>query len=336
MAMPGKSVGIVGFPGLYGGAGVELDSQMTLWAQMGLELHIVPAWNPQQEPLLEKTKARATIHDAVDYKPLKDMPVISFCNDVFLRDITEIKEVAKQTIFVNCMTWLFDAEKKAHEEGLIDLFLYQSNRTAQMVVPKLEEINNSIRWKVFSSWFDAEPFPYHANRMRDKFRFGRVSREDGDKYSEDQLWIYESMVSPVPKSGIMLGFDHRSEKKIGTPPSWIRAYPACGITQQEFYAHSAAIIQKCDTTENWPRVGMEAMASGSVLVVDKRGGWEEMVKHGETGWLCEDQRDFVYYASRLAYEHEERDQMALNARDHLQDLVGQEAATESWKEVFEV
>ncbi|MEG1937685.1 MAG: hypothetical protein RR138_01215 [Akkermansia sp.] len=32
------------------------------------------------------------------------------------------------------------------------------------------------------------------------------------------------------------------------------------------------ILQPTDTTENWPRIGFEAMASGSVLIVDKRGG----------------------------------------------------------------
>ncbi len=30
------------------------------------------------------------------------------------------------------------------------------------------------------------------------------------------------------------------------------------------------------------------MASGSVLVVDNRGGWRQMVEHGKTGWEEED------------------------------------------------
>ncbi|MEG2237720.1 MAG: hypothetical protein RRY13_08710 [Akkermansia sp.] len=45
------------------------------------------------------------------------------------------------------------------------------------------------------------------------------------------------------------------------------------------------ILQLTDTTKNWPRIGFEAMANGSVLIVDKRGGWEQMIIHGKTGWL---------------------------------------------------
>ena len=40
-----RCIGIVGFPGLYGGAEVELDYQMTLWKEMGYELHLEQASN---------------------------------------------------------------------------------------------------------------------------------------------------------------------------------------------------------------------------------------------------------------------------------------------------
>lgn len=327
-------LGIVGFPGLYGGAGVELDSQMTLWHEMGIEMHLIPTGDPKLEPLFKRTLYRAHIHNPGEYAKLKDMPVISFCNDVFLRDMEKIKKFASKSIFVNCMTWLFDKEKELHKKGLIDLFLYQTHRTQQMVDKPLKDINQKYNWKVFHSWFDDTKFPFHVERPNDKFRFGRISREDGDKYAADQLWVYETMVAPVEKSGIILGYDERSEKKIGKPSDWIRTYRACGITQQEFYAHCSCIIQKCDTTENWPRVAMEAMSSGSVLIVDDRGGWKDMIKHGETGWLCRDSRDFVYYSSRMAYEREERDKMANNAKQWFNEMNDKEKCKKSWEEVF--
>jgi glycosyltransferase involved in cell wall biosynthesis len=329
-------LGIVGFPGLYGGAGVELDSQITLWHDMGLDLHVVPAMDADNEPLLRHTMARATVHPKQNYNKLAGMPVISFCNDVFLRDLKEIKKHAQKTIFVNCMTWLFDAEKKAHEEGLIDLFLYQTDLTQQKVSSDLLSINSHYNWKTFNSWFDDRKFHFWDDRQLDKFRFGRVSRSDADKYARDTLHVYETMVAPVPKSGVILGFDHKSEEKIGKPPDYIRAYQANGITQQEFYAHTACLIQKADTFENWPRIGMEAMASGSLLIVDNRGGWTKMIEHGKTGWLCNHDRDFIYYSSRMAYEPKEREIMALNARDKLNDLCGREASIKSWQEVLEI
>ncbi len=60
-----------------------------------------------------------------------------------------------------------------------------------------------------------------------------------------------------------------------------------------------------------------------------------MVRHGETGWLCDHERDFIYYASKMAYEPNLRREMAERAREHGQHLGGLEASVESWKAVFE-
>jgi glycosyltransferase involved in cell wall biosynthesis len=79
---------------------------------------------------------------------------------------------------------------------------------------------------------------------------------------------------------------------------------------------------------------MEAMASGSVLIVDDRGGWQDMVKHGETGWLCKDSRDFVYYSSRMAYEKDERDKMAKRGREWLSEMNDKERCKKAWEEIF--
>jgi len=328
-------LGIVGFPGLYAGACTELDHQMTLWHKMGIDIHIVPDGDVKNEPLLNKTLFRATIHKPGNYACFKGMPVIAFCNSVFLRDLEKIKKYASKTMFVNCMTWLFEKEKNAHKDGLIDLFLYQADHTQKKVGPNLEKINKKYNWKTFKPWFDFSRFPFHKDRPVDKFRFGRISREDGDKYASESLWIYDTMVAPVLKSGIILGFNKKSKDKIGDPPDWIRTYPGNGITQQEFYAHCSCIIQKADTYENWPRVAFEAMASGSVLIVDNRGGWAEIIDHGKTGWLCDDARAFAYYSSRMAYETKERETIAQNAYDWLQTYMSEKECIKSWEDVFD-
>ena len=89
-----------------------------------------------------------------------------------------------------------------------------------------------------------------------------------------------------------------------------------------------------DTTENWPRIGFEAMSSGSVLIVDNRGGWKKLVKHGVTGWLCNTQQEFIYYASRMALEPKLRGTMARAARKWGKELAGLESSMRSWGEVF--
>ena len=77
------------------------------------------------------------------------------------------------------------------------------------------------------------------------------------------------------------------------------------------------------------------MASGSVLIVDNRGGWQQMIEHGKTGWLCDTPEDFITYATRMAHEPKERLAMARAARERLDQLAGENASQASWSGVLE-
>ena len=97
---------------------------------------------------------------------------------------------------------------------------------------------------------------------------------------------------------------------------------------------SADLFLMPSQTETFGLVTLEAMASGSVLIVDNRGGWRRMVRHGVTGWLCDHERDFIYYASKMAYEPELRCRMANAARSRLATLAGESASAKSWCRVL--
>ena len=123
----------------------------------------------------------------------------------------------------------------------------------------------------------------------------------------------------------------------GKPPDWVETFhDQKALPQQEFYRRCHIVLQPTDTTENWPRVGFEAMASGSVLIVDKRGGWEQMIEHGRTGWLCESPGDFIACATKMAWEPHYREDMAAAARERGLALGGLGASLESWRQVFDV
>jgi hypothetical protein len=220
------------------------------------------------------------------------------------------------------------------ERGLIDFHLYQTQHAFERVSEKLKELG-AYRALHFVPYFHTDDFPYHERRPDDKFRFGRISRGDADKFGNRQLWIYETMTAPVLKEGLIVGWDHRARKRLGRDPdSYIRTLPEGGISQQEFYHYCEAIIMTTETFENLPRVGFEAMSSGSILVVDNRGGWQLQIEDGITGWLCNDDREFVYKASRCAFESEERDEMRRKARARLEREWGLEAGVRSWEKVF--
>ena len=169
---------------------------------------------------------------------------------------------------------------------------------------------------------------------KDFFKFGRISRGDADKYGTRQLWIYETMTAPVLKEGLMLGWDSRAQKKLGDPPSYVKCLGEGAISQQDFYRNCDVIVMTTNTFENLPRVGFEAMSMGSLLVVDNRGGWTVLVDDGKTGWLCADDREFVYKASRSAFETQESDDMRYAAREKLKNVWGKENSIKCWENIF--
>lgn len=330
-------IAIIGHPSKVGGADTELDHQIRVWQALGFGVHVIHT-GPLDAHLesMDLQGRGCVMHHPRDWKACRGMPVISYCNDQFLANIQEIREHASHVFWVNCMSWLFPNELKAHQEGLIDWFIYQTDRVRELVSPKLLEANQNFKAQTVQPYFHAADFPYTSKRAGDKFRFCRVSREDADKFHPAQLWVYETMVAPVLKEGTILGVNGPILEKIGALPNWITGHPAGAVKVQEVYKRSHALIHMADPvqTENLPRVGFEAMASGCVLCVDDRGGWQTQVVHGQTGFLCKDQREFVYHASRLAFEQGERFDMAERARDHLNSQWGLEAAKQSWSAFF--
>lgn len=337
-----KRLFVHGFPGYYGGAGTELHHQIIVWRQMGMEVHLIPTGDGfgLDSMLLEMAAKNVTVHAPGDWSALTaDDVVISFCNGEFLNCLPEIRKRTKKTVFVNCMTWLFQKERERMTEGQIALFLYQNEEVRLKNMPVLKALNGdpAIKFMTFKPYFHNESFPFIRERDEEFFGCGRISRQDADKYAENTLRIYEYFVAPVFKRALFLGFGQRSQKKIGKPYSWIKtAANQKDVSQQDFYKHCKIVLQPTDTTENWPRIGFESMASGSVLIVDNRGGWRQMVEHGKTGWLCDHERDFIYYASKMAYEPNLREDMAEAARERGLNLGGLAASMESWEEVFEV
>lgn len=139
-----KRIFVHGFPSLYGGAGTELHHQMIVWRKMGMEVHLIPTGDGfyPEGLYVELLRLGVVIHAADDWTALEPGdPVMGFCNSEFLDAIPEIRKHTKRTVFVNCMTWLFDKEKELMKEGLIAMFLYQNEEVRQKNMPLLQGLN---------------------------------------------------------------------------------------------------------------------------------------------------------------------------------------------------
>jgi len=334
-----RVITIVGHPSKLGGADTELDHQIRVWQELGLHVQILHTGKIDANLKAMKMEERGcTILEPRKWQACEGTHVISYCNSEYLENIQAIRSHALSTTFVNCMTWLFPKEKEVMEKGLIDYNLYQRQGVMDINLPLLQQINPALQGFVVKPYFHNEDFPFIPPDQRnyERFRFGRIHRADTGKFRTDTKWIYETMVSPVLKEGIILGINQNCENKTGKFQDWITCYDCGAISQQEFYKRVNVIIQPCDVghTENLPRIAFEAMSSGVPLIVDNKGGWPELVKHGETGWLCNNEREFSYYSSRMAYEREEYLKMMNNGRKWLQEHWSMDAAKKNWTKFF--
>jgi hypothetical protein len=332
-----KELCVIGHPSKLGGADTELEHQIILWREMGIDVYICNTSGYDFNSLLMKNQMLSLGCKYLperDWTSLKGLHCISFCNGEFLSNIKQINMYAKSTTFVNCMTWNFPKEIEAQNKGLIDFHLYQTEHQYEKVSQELKKSNN-YRPIMFNPYFDKSEFLFKSDRNKEDIVIGRISRADGDKYGLMQFWIWNTMTVPKNKKGLILGWDERSKKKMGSnPPEYVDCYSEGAISQKEFYSRCDLVVMTTDTFENLPRVGFEAMSSGSLLVVDDKAGWKVLVDDGVTGWRCKNHKEFIYKASRAAFEFEETQQMRLNAYNKIDKIWGKENSMKSWENVF--
>lgn len=318
----------------------ELSAQMEIWTKMGIEVHLIHHSEYSQTAKDVFPEMRASgykIHAPKDWSKIDGMPCISYCAGPALEQLDQIRNHTELFVFVNCMTWLFDKEKERVTQGLITHELYQRRQVMSKLYPQLTVLNEKIKGHTVKPYFDRKDIVFNPNRDFKEFVVGRISREDAGKYADFTLPLMETFVAPLYKHGIFLGINDAIIKKIGKLPEWIVGHKGGGIKPVDFYKKVNAIIQPCDPghTENLPRISFEAMAAGVTLIVDNKGGFQDQVIDGETGWLCSDYKEFVYKSSRCAFEPEERKRMAIRANEYLEENWGFSACEKEWKKYFQ-
>lgn len=330
---------IIGRPGLVGGADTELFDQIKVWLSMGLKCRIIPTSEARYP--INYSHPNLVIEDIRRYSACKNKHVISYCNQYFLTDIEIIRKYAKTLSWVNCMCFNFDKEIEAHKNGLIDFFLYQTKHQYLKCAANLLNVNKNYQPIHIVPYFDSSNFPYIDNRS--DTRYGRISRAAIDKYSKDQFFIYHFSNTKYIKP-LVLGWSKELDKFFSNDIDyqWMKNHNEIellyqnGISSQQFYKECGIVCMSTDTYENLPRIGFEAMASGSVLIVNNRGGWKMQIDNGITGYLCNNTSDFIDKLERLVSRPDICQKFAQNARAKLEAEYSMKASASRWNDFFKL
>jgi len=336
---------LVGYPGNMGGANTEAWHTVKLWRRAGFEVHLVPTWggDPKWKERLDAIGCvtHLTKPDQLESVPgLAGSVVVSFCNSEFFAVAPQLIALGCKLVWVNCMTFLFDREKRHYtEHGLFDAFVFQSDFQRHLLEPQLARYGDiASRGHLIRGAFDiaewsCEPKPH---RNGEPFIVGRVARPNADKWSSNTWRIYER----IPHSGrraVVMGVSEKTQAKLGKTPSWAKCLPPQALPVQDYLRELHCLLPvNGGARENWPRAGLEAMAAGVPIVAQNAWGWREMIEHGVTGFLGGSDEELAFHAAQLAYDEDLRLKIAHDARQRLvTEFACADTFASRWLAVFE-
>jgi hypothetical protein len=335
---------VCGYPGELGGANTELWHSLKLWRRFGLGVTLIPTWkaDPAWRDRLEAIGCRTAESNPDNLRNVPGLAggvVLSMCNTRFLAAADRFREIGCRIVWLGCMNWLFPAERLHYRRwGAFDRHVFQSRYQHDQLRGQLAAFGyEDSRGQIIRGAFDVDEFPFRPlpHAPGETFVLGRLSRAEADKFSPRTWAIYGRV--PPPMAARVMGWDASVQARLGAPPRWAECLSAGAETPQTFLARLHCLAQAGgQAVENWPRVGLEAMAAGVPLVVDRRGGWVEMIRHRQTGYLCESDDEMADCIGRLAGDTAGRRRIAEQARHAVEtELADPETFWRGWRELLE-
>ena len=334
----------VGAPGGMGGANTEMGHTIRIWRKQGIEVGVIPTWNIDDQTRSSLEQIGCEVHNIQQIAKIESVPglagspVMSMCNQHFFAIYGQLKAMGCKTVWSNAMTFMFDHEMKGfNQHGCCAAHHFQS----EFQRAELEPILTSYGYKpeqghLIRGAFDFQsvPFAPREHAAGKDFVVGRLSRPDLDKWSSNH-WPILWKVPYAQRRAICMGWTPETQRKVGQPPPWAECLKPQQIPVTEFLGRCHVMLGlNGGARENWPRIGLEAMAAGVPVVAQNLWGWKDMIRHRETGLLFDTDEECEYYLGKLAMEEDFRQSLIKRAYKHVQTIADPDVIGKQWKELF--
>ena len=331
------SIYVFGWPSHVGGADTKLAHLIPLLHQH-CHLTIVPN---ERRHFQDKFWTRFLSNHGVRYAMFDDLPprlegyALSMSNQCFFthRIAHRAKERGLAVVWSSEMMWHHEGELEAVQAGILDKVLY----TSELQKAALEPGYGSIPGFITGNYIEPGQFPF-LDRRRPEFTIGRLSRAAPEKYPEDFPVFYEALELPETRFRVM-AWDDRLARKF----RWHRFDQRWDLLKAE-QEPQVKFLQSLDLfvyplghnfVESWGRSTVEAMLTGAIPLVPPGHHLEQLVVHGETGFICADFMDYRTHAHRLLIDFQLRARMSKACREHAENrLCNRDQHLEAWLAVF--
>jgi len=331
----------LGSPQPLGGANTERYATAILFRRMSLAVTVIPAWgeppgNPYPSRLREAGCEYLTFSGPDDIQLPHNSTVVMMCSPNGIRAWPRLRDRGCKLIWSPCMTRVQHYEREVFDDekcpptAVHFQSQYQRQALAYFYLPFIRPI------AIIPGAFERADFPYRPRLLRGRtFTIGKLARPHPDKWPEG-LW---SLGHRLRARGIdtrmnVMGWNPQLDCKCGPPPAWAAALPPNVMQAFDFLRPLDAMLgMQGGDVENWPRVGLEAMASGVPIVADNSGGWPEML--GEAGSTVGSEGEAVDALERLARDDRYRVGVIERAYERMKQLTDWRVLAAKWQEIFD-
>jgi hypothetical protein len=340
----------IGYPSEVGGANTECWHWLKLMRRFGMTVTVVPTWrgNEEWDKRIREIGCKILVPTDRTFPVPDDSVCVSFCNAHFESKAHQLQARDCRIIYVPCMSYLNGTLVNHHEKyGPFDHYVFQSKSQQNWLCGPLSEFGvKPGQCHVIHGAFDWTEFEYRPRRSwpGKEFVVGRLSRPDAFKFSFRTWELFGKIRQEIPGLRVrIMGWHDRVAEHVGEPPEWAEVMPAKTEPAGEFLQSLHCMCQvggdawdEARSTENWPRVGLEAMAAGVPIVAEKRGGWPEMIEHGETGMLGHTIDEIAACVVQAGQDGALRAKVIRQAHDALRTSLAEPGGLwAGWKRVFE-
>lgn len=331
---------VFGCPDVLGGAVSEQWDTMKLWRQAGWLVTCIAVKGTRRaihrcHPLGIGLVDCAAPDNLPGLPGLAGGVLVDFCHHPFVRHWAPVARAVCPIVHVACMSGIYPVERAHYlRHGTFAAHVFQSDFQLRTQEAGLQRYGmGSCQVHRIAGALDLSRWPFRP-RPDGHVRFvvGRMSRPDVVKFSWDHWELYRQM--PAGTQVRIQGWSPQLERRYGTTPPNVATAAAGSTPPGDFLAGLHLYVQSGQVPENWPRVGLEAMAAGVPLVVDDSGGWREMVVHGVTGWRAATAAEFGYFARIMARDQTRRTHIARAARERVEALTRPETLLAKWRRLF--
>jgi hypothetical protein len=310
---------IYGVPGEVGGAATKIRDLIKLlaphvpgivlivpdkgWSQNSFVKRLVNNYSMQVRYLAEVTSCATGV-------------VLAICETAFFASgaAERLKSKGHRVVWSNDMMWEFKGEREAVRRGIVDRVIFVSEGQRQV----FSELYSEVEQRMIPNFVDPTGFPY-TDRQNPVFTIGRLSRPDPVKYPIDFPVFYEKLGIEDVRYRVQAWSDDLRKvynwHQFG--PEW-DLLPSNKVSAVEFLSSLDLFIYPLGhrVKESWGRSTVEAMLTGCVPLVPRGHNFEQMIVHGESGFICEGFSEYRMVARRLYASRSLRERIGRQAAMH--------------------